>query len=132
MVFMWLNFREMNNEIFFETAKFYKRKGINDTHVEELVLYWIQYKIHWNTRLAASDVFHLFTQWIKFFLIPLSCRCLKIVIHQIDSKNESLLLSVTFTAKLELVFVLTSENAFSWSFHFKAKRKSIRSSKKRY
>ena len=34
------------------------------------------------------------------------------VIHQIDSKNEWLLLSVTFTAKLELVFVLTFENTF--------------------
>ena len=34
-------------------------------------------------------------------------------IHQIDSKNEWLLFSVTFTAKLELVFVLTFENAFS-------------------
>ena len=34
------------------------------------------------------------------------------MIHQIDSKNEWLLLSVTFTAKLELVFVLTFENAF--------------------
>ena len=30
-----------------------------------------------------------------------------------NSKNEWLLLSVTFTAKLELVFVLTFENAFS-------------------
>ena len=36
----------------------------NDTHMEELVLYW---KVHWNTRLAASDVFHMFTQSIKFF-----------------------------------------------------------------
>ena len=26
---------------------------INDTHMEELQLHW---KIHWNTRLAASDV----------------------------------------------------------------------------
>ena len=34
-------------------------------------------------------------------------------VHQIDSKNEWLLLSVTSTAKLELVFVLTFENAFS-------------------
>ena len=34
-------------------------------------------------------------------------------VHQIDSKNEWLLLSVTFTAKLELIFVLTFENAFS-------------------
>ena len=30
-----------------------------------------------------------------------------------NSKNEWLLLSVTFTAKLELVFALTFENAFS-------------------
>ena len=35
------------------------------------------------------------------------------VIHQIDSKNEWLLLSVTFTEKLELVFGLTFKNAFS-------------------
>ena len=33
-------------------------------------------------------------------------------VHQIYNKNESLLLSVTFTAKLELVFVLTFKNAF--------------------
>ena len=31
----------------------------------------------------------------------------------IDSKNEWLLLSVGFTAKFELVFVLTLENALS-------------------
>ena len=35
------------------------------------------------------------------------------VIHQIDNENEWLLLSVTFTAKFELVFILTFENAFS-------------------
>ena len=35
------------------------------------------------------------------------------VIHQVNSKNECLLPSVIFTAKLELVFVLTFENAFS-------------------
>ena len=40
-------------------------------------------------------------------------RCLKNVIHEIDGKNEWLLLSVTFTAKFELVFVLTFENVFS-------------------
>ena len=53
-------------------------------------------------------------------------------VHQIGSKNEWLLLSVTFLAKLELVFVLTFENAFCQSFHFKANRKSKGSSKKRY
>ena len=34
------------------------------------------------------------------------------MIHQVGSKNEWLLLSVTFTGKLELDFVLTFENAF--------------------
>ena len=38
--------------------------------------------------------------------------------YQIDSKNEWLLLSVTFTAKLELVFVLTFENTFFLEFSF--------------
>ena len=59
-------------------------------------------------------------------------RCLKNVIHQIDSKNEWLLLSESFTAEFGLVFVLTLESAFSWRFHFKANRKSIGFSKKRY
>ena len=40
-------------------------------------------------------------------------RCLENVIHQIDSKNEWLLLPPSFTAKFGLVFVLTLENAFS-------------------
>ena len=57
-------------------------------------------------------------------------RCLKNGIHQIDSKNELLLLSESFTAKFGLVFVLTVENAFSWRFNFKANGKSIGSSKK--
>ena len=40
-------------------------------------------------------------------------RCLKNVIHQIVDKNEWLLLSASFAAKFELVFVLTLEKAFS-------------------
>ena len=40
-------------------------------------------------------------------------RCLENVIHQIDSKNEWLLLPASFTAKFGLVFVLPLENAFS-------------------
>ena len=53
------------------------------------------------------------------------------MICQIDSKNEWLLLSTTFTTKLELFFVLTFENTFYtfYTFHFKANRKSIGSSK---
>ena len=38
---------------------------------------------------------------------------MKNVIHQLDSKNEWLLLSSSFKAKFELAFVLTLENAFS-------------------
>ena len=43
-------------------------------------------------------------------------RCLKKVIHQnnqMDSQNEVPFLSADFTAKFELVLVLTQENAFS-------------------
>ena len=43
-------------------------------------------------------------------------ECLKKVIHQneqAESTNEWSLLSTSFTAKFEMVFVLTRENAFS-------------------
>ena len=40
-------------------------------------------------------------------------RCLKNVIHQVDSKNEWMLLPARLTEKFRLVFVLTLENAFS-------------------
>ena len=86
---------------------------LNDTHMEEPVLYWIQYKNWLKYRVGCfwrfSYVYAI--NWV--LLIPLSYRCLKNVIHHIDSKNEWLLLSVAFTEKLELVFVLTFENAFS-------------------
>ena len=65
---------------------------------------------------------------LSFFMVQMSEKS----VHQTESKNEWLLLSVALTTKLELVFVLTFENAFSESFHFKANRKSIGSSKKRY
>ena len=60
-------------------------------------------KINWNTRLAASDVFHIFTQ-VNFFnsiIVQMSEKR----VHQVDSKNEWLVLSVTFSANLGLVFV---------------------------
>ena len=40
---------------------------MSDTHMEELGFTEFSTKIHRNTRLAASDVFHMFTQSIKFF-----------------------------------------------------------------
>ena len=74
------------------------------------LLYWknlLKYKVgcYWR----SSYVYTI----NKVLLIPLSYRLLKNVIHEVDGKNEWLLLSVNFAAKLELVFVLTFENAFS-------------------
>ena len=47
-------------------------------------------------------------------------RCLKNMIHQVESKKEWLLLSASFTAKFGLVFVLTLENTFFRGFILKA------------
>ena len=76
---------------------------INDTHRERLVLHSIHYRNDW---LAASDVFDMFTQWIKFYTFH-EYRCLKNVNHQIDNKNGWLLLSASFRAKFGLVFRTT-------------------------
>ena len=91
-----------------------------------LVVHSIHYRNDW---LAASDLFDMFTQSIKIYTFHYQYRCLKNVIHQIDSKNGGLLLSASFTAKFGLIFVLTLEN-FYQRFHFQANRKSIGSSKK--
>ena len=72
---------------------------INDTHRERLVFRSIEYRNDW---LTASDLFHMFTQSIKFYTFHHQHRCLKNVIHQIDSKNGRLLLSARFTAKFGL------------------------------
>ena len=89
----------------------------NDTHRKKLVFRSIQYRNGW---LVASDLFDMFTQSIKFYTFHYQCRCLKNVIHQIDSKNGQVtwLLSASFTAKVAWVFVLTLKNAFSQMFHF--------------
>ena len=57
---------------------------------------------------------------------------MKNVIHQIDSKNQWLLIPASFTTKFGLVFVSTLESTFSKRFNFKANRKSIGSSNKQY
>ena len=85
-------------------------RSINDTHRERMIFHSIQYRNSW---LAASDLFDMFTQSIKFYKFHYQYRCFKNVIHQIDSKNGWLLLSASFTVKFGLVFVLTLENAFS-------------------
>ena len=43
----------------------------NDTHRERLVFHSVQYRNGW---LAASDLFDMFTQSIKFLYIPLSVQ----------------------------------------------------------
>ena len=61
---------------------------VNDTHREKL-FYSVQYK---NGCLAASDLFLYVYTINEVLYIPLSYvneyRCLKKVIHQIDSKKE--------------------------------------------
>ena len=84
--------------------------GINDTHWDRLVFHSVHDRNGW---LAASDLFDMFTQSVKFYTFHYQYRYLKNVIHQIDSKNGWLLFSASFTAKFGLAFVLTLENAFS-------------------
>ena len=90
------------------------------------VFYSVQYKNGW---LAASDLFYMFTQSVKFYMFHCHVlkmyslkmySCLENMILQTDSKNEWLLLSASFTAKLELAFVLTLENAFFRDFILRA------------
>ena len=72
-----------------------------------------------STRMAAWLLLTFFiclhNQLSSIYSI-ITCKkygCLKNVIHQIDSTNEWLLLSASFTAKFGLVFVLTLKSAFS-------------------
>ena len=82
---------------------------LNDTHMEEIVLYW-----NFFLKCKVGSFWHfscLHNQLSSFNSIIVQMSEKRV--HQIDSKNEWLLLSVTFTAKPELVFVLTFENGFS-------------------
>ena len=79
---------------------------INDTHMEELDS--VQKFIEIQSWLLLTFFICLHNQLSSFnsIIVQMSEK-------QAGSKNGWLLLSVTFTAKLELVFVLTFENAFS-------------------
>ena len=105
--------------------------SLNDTHMKEFLCFTeFSTKISW---LLLTFFICLHNQLSSFNSIIVQMSEKRV--HQVDSKNEWLLLSETFMAKLELVFVLTFENAFSYSFHSfhdKPNRKSIDSSKKRY
>ena len=94
-------------------------KFFNDNH---MCFTEFSTKIHWNARLAASDIC-LHNQLISFnsIIVQISEKC--------DSSNrqeKGMVASFSnFNGKFELVFVLTFKNTFSKYFHFKANRKSI-------
>ena len=71
-------------------------------------------KIHWNTVLAASDVFHIFTQSIKFFKFHYRTDVWKtsIVKMNVYSKNEWLLPSVTLRQSLSWFLSYHSNTLF--------------------
>ena len=81
---------------------------INDTYIEELDS--VQKFIKMQGWLLLTFFICLHNQLSSFNSIIVQMS--ENVIHQVDSKNEWLLLLVNFTAKFELVFVLTFENAF--------------------
>ena len=84
-------------------------KRFNDTHMEEIELLLKKFiEIQGSMLLTFFICLHS-----QLSFNSIIYRCLKNVIHQTDSKNEWLFLSVTYSAKLELVFVLPFENAFS-------------------
>ena len=84
----------------------------NDTHREKLCFIQFSTKNGW---LAASVLFHMFTQWIKFVHSIIHVRVK--MFEKCDSSNRQKKWMVApfskFTAKFGLVFVLTLENAFS-------------------
>ena len=80
-----------------ERLKIGKMKLFNDTHRERLVFHSIQHRSGW---LAASDLFHMFRQSIKFYIFHYQYSCLKNVIHQIDNKNGWLRLSSSLRQNL--------------------------------
>ena len=84
---------------------------INDTHKKKLG--FTQFRTRMAAWLPLTFFMCLHNQLSSIHSAVTYYRCLKNVIHQIDTKNEWLLLSASFTAKFRLVFVLTLENAFS-------------------
>ena len=80
----------------------------NDTHMEELVLVQKFIEIQGWLLLTFFICSHNQLSSFNFIIVQMSEN----LIHQLDIKNEWLLLSVTFLTKLELVFVLTFKNAF--------------------
>ena len=80
--------------------------------------------------MAAFDLFHIFTQSVKFYAFHYQVLTVHLLEKSdMDGKSEWLRLSASSTIKVGLVFVLTMENAFSYRFDFKGIRRSMDSSK---
>ena len=97
------------------------KSTLNNTHRERLVLHSMQYRNGW---LAASDLFDMFTQSIKFYTFHYQHRCLKNVIHQIDSKNGRLLFQQALQQNLG--FCLNTGKHFFLEVSFSRQQKEHR------
>ena len=86
---------------------------INDTHRENLFYFQLSTRMVDWLLLTVFICLHNQLSSIHTIISYSEYSCLKNVIHQIDSKNEWLLLRASFSSKFEFVFVLTLENAFS-------------------
>ena len=82
---------------------------IKDTHMEEHDLVEKFIEIQGWQLLTFFKCLHNQLSSFNSIIVQMSEN----MIHQVGSRNEWLLLSAAFMAKLELDFVLTFENAFS-------------------
>ena len=69
----WIKKKKKNNKILH--AKFICAISFNNAHREKLCLTQFSTRIYWNRSLAASDLFHMFIQSIKFHTF--NCNILK-------------------------------------------------------
>ena len=117
----WHMKKAMLSAMTLSESTLFKENLINDTHMERLVFHSIQYRNCW---LAASDLFDIFTQSIKFYTFHYQYGFLKNVIHQIDSKNGWLLLSASFgysflgilTYLSSLLRIIIAMDSFRYAF----------------
>ena len=80
---------------------------VNDTHMEELTSVKKFIEIQGWLLLTFFICLHNQLSSFNSIIVQVSEK------RDSSNRNEWLLLSVTFTTKLELVFILTFENAFS-------------------
>ena len=89
----------------------------NDTHMEQLDSVEIFIEIQGWLLLTFFICLHNQLSSFNSIIVQMSEKR-----DSSNSKNEWLLLSVTFTAKLELVFVLTFKNALQFALQFLNKK----------